>query len=192
MLFSRRARIFCGSAALALISVRPRRATRKPSDRVNDAIRITGARGPCESDRQGLANLGVTQRGRHPKRAKAGVRLNTDAIDNSAGVNTSDVEVNVKNRAGRTPYARTPALSMEVRNALLPEMTDAVAALVASGTTTARPWHCPSRRAVRGERCPLCTELHAHVGGGEKARSLCRISPLATKFSTSGRSVGTD
>ncbi len=41
------------------------------------------------------ANLGVTQRGRI-EAAFAGVRLNTDAIDNSAGVNTSDLEVNIK------------------------------------------------------------------------------------------------
>ncbi len=41
------------------------------------------------------ANLGMTQRGRI-EAALHGVRLNTDAIDNSAGVNTSDVEVNIK------------------------------------------------------------------------------------------------
>ncbi len=41
------------------------------------------------------ANLGLTQRGRI-EAARFGVRLNTDAIDNSAGVNTSDVEVNIK------------------------------------------------------------------------------------------------
>ena len=41
------------------------------------------------------ANLGVTQQGR-VEAAMRGVRLNTDAIDNSAGVNTSDVEVNIK------------------------------------------------------------------------------------------------
>ena len=41
------------------------------------------------------ANLGMTQRGRI-EAALRGVRLNTDAIDNSAGVNTSDVEVNIK------------------------------------------------------------------------------------------------
>ena len=53
------------------------------------------------------ANLGVTQRGRI-EAARAGVRLNTDAIDNSAGVNTSDVEVNIK-IAPRDARARRPA-----------------------------------------------------------------------------------
>src|SRR6185503_20600428 len=63
-------------------------------DRANDAIRITGAELNCKVVGEG-ANLGMTQRGRI-EAASRGVRLNTDAIDNSAGVNTSDVEVNVK------------------------------------------------------------------------------------------------
>jgi len=96
------------------------------SDRFNDAIRITGAQVRAKVIGEG-ANLGVTQRGRI-EAAKAGVRLNTDAIDNSAGVNTSDVEVNVKIALANA--IRENRLSMEVRNALLPEMTDAVAALV--------------------------------------------------------------
>ena len=53
------------------------------------------------------ANLGMTQRGRI-EAALRGVRLNTDAIDNSAGVNTSDVEVNIK-IALSMPGARRPA-----------------------------------------------------------------------------------
>ena len=63
-------------------------------DRANDAIRITGAEIRAKVIGEG-ANLGATQRGRI-EAARAGVRLNTDAIDNSAGVNTSDVEVNIK------------------------------------------------------------------------------------------------
>ena len=63
-------------------------------DRANDAIRITGAQVRAKVIGEG-ANLGMTQRGRIGT-ALAGVRLNTDAIDNSAGVNTSDVEVNIK------------------------------------------------------------------------------------------------
>src|SRR5436305_7966303 len=63
-------------------------------DRVNDPIRVTGAMLRCKVIGEG-ANLGVTQRGR-VEAAMRGVRLNTDAIDNSAGVNTSDVEVNIK------------------------------------------------------------------------------------------------
>ena len=63
-------------------------------DRANDAIRVTGAELRCKVVGEG-ANLGMTQRGR-VEAALRGVRLNTDAIDNSAGVNTSDVEVNIK------------------------------------------------------------------------------------------------
>ncbi len=63
-------------------------------DRANDAIRITGGDLRCKVIGEG-ANLGMTQRGRI-EAAQHGVRLNTDAIDNSAGVNTSDVEVNIK------------------------------------------------------------------------------------------------
>ena len=63
-------------------------------DRANDPIRITGGEVRAKVIGEG-ANLGMTQRGRI-EAALNGVRLNTDAIDNSAGVNTSDVEVNIK------------------------------------------------------------------------------------------------
>ena len=63
-------------------------------DRANDAVRVTGADLRCKVVGEG-ANLGMTQRGRI-EAALHGVRLNTDAIDNSAGVNTSDLEVNLK------------------------------------------------------------------------------------------------
>ncbi|MCX7383751.1 MAG: NAD-glutamate dehydrogenase [Alphaproteobacteria bacterium] len=96
------------------------------ADRANDAIRVTGAEVRAKVIGEG-ANLGATQRGRI-EAARAGVRLNTDAIDNAAGVNTSDVEVNIKvalsipEADGRLPQAE--------RNALLAAMTDEVAALV--------------------------------------------------------------
>ncbi len=95
-------------------------------DRANDAIRVAGADLKCKVVGEG-ANLGMTQRGRI-EAAQNGVRLNTDAIDNSAGVNTSDLEVNIK-IALRGPV-RTGALTLPDRNALLYAMTDEVAALV--------------------------------------------------------------
>ena len=64
------------------------------SDRSNDAIRITGAQVCAKVIGEG-ANLAVTQHGRI-EAARQGVRLNADFIDNSAGVNTSDQEVNIK------------------------------------------------------------------------------------------------
>jgi glutamate dehydrogenase len=95
-------------------------------DRANDAIRVTGADLNCKVIGEG-ANLGMTQRGRI-EAAQKGVRLNTDAIDNSAGVNTSDLEVNIKIALGGP--VRTGTLTLPDRNALLTDMTDEVAALV--------------------------------------------------------------
>ncbi len=95
-------------------------------DRANDPIRVTGQSLNCKVIGEG-ANLGMTQRGRI-EAAQNGVRLNTDAIDNSAGVNTSDLEVNIKIALGGP--VRTGALSLPDRNTLLFDMTDEVAALV--------------------------------------------------------------
>src|SRR5271170_3802851 len=95
-------------------------------DRANDAVRIAGADLRCKVIGEG-ANLGMTQRGRI-EAAFRGVRLNTDAIDNSAGVNTSDMEVNVK-IALSIPVSYG-WLTMDARNALLQEMTGEVASLV--------------------------------------------------------------
>jgi glutamate dehydrogenase len=95
-------------------------------DRANDAVRVAGTDLRCRVVGEG-ANLGMTQNGR-VEAALKGVRLNTDAIDNSAGVNTSDVEVNIKIALSKP--LREGSLSLEARNTLLAEMTDDVAALV--------------------------------------------------------------
>jgi len=95
-------------------------------DRANDAIRITGSDLRAKVVGEG-ANLGVTQRGRI-EAARKGVRINTDAIDNSAGVNTSDVEVNIK--IALVPAVREGRLGAEERKSFLASMTDDVAALV--------------------------------------------------------------
>ncbi len=73
------------------------------------------------------ANLAVTQRGRI-EFALLGGRINTDAIDNSAGVNTSDAEVNIKIALGAAVSAGK--LDTPSRNQLLAAMTDEVAASV--------------------------------------------------------------
>jgi glutamate dehydrogenase len=95
-------------------------------DRANDPIRVAGGELRCKVVGEG-ANLGMTQRGRI-EAALAGIRLNTDAIDNSAGVNTSDVEVNIKIALSRP--LRSGALTMEARKTFLAEMTGEVARLV--------------------------------------------------------------
>jgi glutamate dehydrogenase len=95
-------------------------------DRANDAIRVTGQELRCKVVGEG-ANLGATQRGRI-EAARSGIRLNTDAIDNSAGVNSSDFEVNIKIALSK-PVA-DHRLTIETRNPLLASMTDDVARLV--------------------------------------------------------------
>ena len=95
-------------------------------DRANDPIRVSAAELQCRVIGEG-ANLGMTQRGRIEASLR-GIKLNTDAIDNSAGVNTSDVEVNIK--IALSGPVRSGALTRERRNALLAEMTDEVASLV--------------------------------------------------------------
>jgi glutamate dehydrogenase len=95
-------------------------------DRANDAIRVTGAELNCKVVGEG-ANLGATQRGRI-EFANRGGRINTDAIDNSAGVNSSDYEVNIK--IGLSIPVKDGRLSREDRNDLLASMTDEVAELV--------------------------------------------------------------
>ncbi|MGZ5865445.1 MAG: NAD-glutamate dehydrogenase [Xanthobacteraceae bacterium] len=95
-------------------------------DRANDAIRVTGADLRCKVIGEG-ANLGMTQLSRI-EAALHGVRLNTDAIDNSAGVNTSDIEVNIKIALSRPE--RDGRLTRADRDKLLAEMTDDVGQLV--------------------------------------------------------------
>jgi glutamate dehydrogenase len=98
----------------------------KVGDRGNDSIRVNAAQLRCKVIGEG-ANLGMTQRGRI-EAAQRGVRLNTDAIDNSAGVNTSDLEVNIK-IALSTPVSEGK-LSNDERNGFLSGMTEEVAELV--------------------------------------------------------------
>jgi glutamate dehydrogenase len=93
-------------------------------DRANDAIRISAAEVRAKVIGEG-ANLGVTQRGRI-EFAMRGGRINTDFIDNSAGVNTSDQEVNIKIALGAA--MRAGKLTAAARNELLAAMTDDVAA----------------------------------------------------------------
>ena len=95
-------------------------------DKANDAIRIDGRNLRCRVVGEG-GNLGLTQLGRI-EAARGGVRINTDAIDNSAGVDTSDHEVNIKILLDRV--VRDGDLTPKQRNVLLAQMTDEVGHLV--------------------------------------------------------------
>jgi glutamate dehydrogenase len=95
-------------------------------DRSNNAIRVNGNELRCRIVGEG-GNLGLTQCGRI-EAAQTGVLLNTDFIDNSAGVDTSDHEVNIKILLNGQVQAGK--LKIEERNTLLKSMTDEVAGLV--------------------------------------------------------------
>ena len=95
-------------------------------DKANDAIRIDGNSLRCRVVGEG-GNLGMTQLGRI-EAARTGIRLNTDAIDNSAGVDTSDHEVNIKILLDQV--VRDGDLTFKQRNVLLAQMTDEVGDLV--------------------------------------------------------------
>jgi glutamate dehydrogenase len=95
-------------------------------DRSNDAVRIDARDLNCKVIGEG-GNLGLSQLGRI-EFARRGGRLNTDFIDNSAGVNCSDVEVNLKILLNGAVRARE--MTSAARNRLLVKMTDEVAGLV--------------------------------------------------------------
>jgi glutamate dehydrogenase len=105
-------------------------------DKANDAIRINGSQLRARCVGEG-GNLGLTQAGRieyvlrggeAAAASEVGGRINTDFIDNSAGVDTSDHEVNIKILLDRV--VKDGDLTGKQRNALLAEMTDEVASLV--------------------------------------------------------------
>lgn len=95
-------------------------------DRANDAIRINGNELCAKVIGEG-GNLGFTQKGRI-EYALNGGRINTDAMDNSAGVDCSDHEVNIK--IALTAAMRDKKITLEERNKILEKMTDNVSHLV--------------------------------------------------------------
>ncbi|PKH37185.1 glutamate dehydrogenase [Nocardioides alpinus] len=100
-------------------------------DKANDAIRVNGEdlRATCigEGGNLGFTQLGRVEYARYGAGGRGG-RMNTDFIDNSAGVDTSDHEVNIKILLDRV--VRTGAMDEAGRNTLLAAMTDEVGQLV--------------------------------------------------------------
>ncbi len=96
------------------------------ADHANDSIRVSGRELRCRMVAEG-GNLGFTQRAR-VEYALAGGLLNTDAIDNSAGVDCSDHEVNLKILLDLAVHASQ--LDVAARNRLLSELTASVAEAV--------------------------------------------------------------
>ncbi len=101
-------------------------------DKANDGLRVDGAQLRARAVGEG-GNLGLTQRGRIEYATKGGPdgkggRINTDFVDNSAGVDTSDHEVNIKILLA--PEVAAGRLSLPERDKLLASMTEDVAAHV--------------------------------------------------------------
>lgn len=95
-------------------------------DRANDGLRVDGKALRCQVFGEG-GNLGMTQRGRIEFCLKGGL-CNTDFIDNAAGVDCSDHEVNVKILLNQLVV--NGELSVDERNSFLVSMTDSVSELV--------------------------------------------------------------
>ncbi len=100
-------------------------------DKANDAIRVNGSDVRAQVIGEG-GNLGLTQLGRiefaHSGAGGSGGKVNTDAIDNSAGVDTSDHEVNIKILLNAV--VTDGDMTVKQRNKLLAQMTDEVGRLV--------------------------------------------------------------
>lgn len=96
-------------------------------DAANDAVRVNAVQLKVKAIGEG-GNLGLTQSARLEAAAK-GIKLNTDAIDNSGGVDTSDHEVNLKILMSSL-IEQGQIASVDERNILLEELTDDIAELV--------------------------------------------------------------
>ncbi len=121
-------------------------------DRATDAVRVDATDLRARIVAEG-GNLGLTQAARI-EYALAGGLVNTDFIDNSAGVDTSDHEVNIKILLDRV--VRTGDLTAADRNRLLHEMTDEVAALV-----LAHNYH--QNRTLAASCAQAAQMLHVHA-----------------------------
>ena len=155
-------------------------------DRANDALRVAAAEVNVRVVGEG-ANLGVTQRGRIEFAARGG-RIDTDFIDNSAGVNTSDQEVNIK--IAIAPATRAGKLDPNARKKLLAAMTEDVAAAslrnnyqqslalsLAERRSVARPSRlCPPDAFTRNAR-----PVYAQPGIAARRRRVAGACPGRTR-----------
>ncbi len=121
-------------------------------DRSNDAVRVDASQVRAKVIAEG-GNLGVTQEGRI-EYSLGGGAINTDFIDNSAGVDTSDHEVNIKILLDG--LVRSGELGRADRNALLHQMTGEVGAL-------ALEHNYQQNRALAAARAQAAQMLHVHA-----------------------------
>lgn len=134
-------------------------------DKANDSLRINGGDLRCRVVGEG-GNLGFTQLGRIEYAEKGGVIL-TDAIDNSAGVNCSDHEVNIKILLNQ--LVEQGELTLPARNKLLESMTDEVARLVLR-----QNYQQPQSLIIEAENKALFTDHQRIIKQMEKQGRLSR------------------
>lgn len=123
-------------------------------DKSNDALRINGAQLRCKAVGEG-GNLGLTQLGR-VEYAQLGGRLNTDAIDNSGGVNCSDNEVNIKILLNAV--VDRGDMTEKQRNELLASMEGEVAELVLYNNRRQ-----PEAISIAVSQAPENIEMHSRL-----------------------------
>ncbi len=186
-------------------------------DRATDAVRIDATQLRCRVIGEG-GNLGLTQAGRI-EAALHGVRLNTDAIDNSGGVDCSDREVNLKILLGL--LEDDGSLSREERNELLAADADAVCDLVLATNHSQNQTLTQAERAAAGlsnvhervmqrletdagldralEALPTTDELAARADGLTRpelavllAHVKNRLAAVVTEAAPSGRLLAAD
>ncbi len=137
-------------------------------DKANEGVRVDGRDLRCLIVGEG-GNLGFTQRGR-VEFAQQGGLIFTDAIDNSAGVECSDHEVNIKILLNRVVDAGD--LTSKQRNQLLEEMTDEVAEHVLADNYSQTQAIAQARRNAAGMVDVHARYLHALEQMGELDREL--------------------
>jgi glutamate dehydrogenase len=146
-------------------------------DRSNDAVRIDATRLRARVVGEG-GNLGFTQAARIEYSLGGGL-MNTDFIDNSAGVDTSDHEVNIKILLADA--IRDGVIPASARHKLLNEMTDEVAALVLRHNYR-------QNMALAVARAQAPSLLHVHARYLRKLIRDKRLNPEQDVLPTSGRS----
>ncbi len=137
------------------------------------------------------ANLGFTQAGRIAFARSGGERINTDAIDNSAGVDTSDHEVNIKILTGQAIALRA-ADRARTATRCWPTMTDDIAAYVLAYNYMPRPWCSPLQEAEATTELDGHGPLHGRelVGAGTARPLRSRACPGPAALAELSRTAG--
>jgi glutamate dehydrogenase len=155
-------------------------------DKSNDAVRVDGGQLRCRVVGEG-GNLGFTQRGRIEYARRGGPqghggRINTDAIDNVAGVNCSDHEVNIKILLDG--LVRAGEITEPERNELLVEMTDAVGdRIIADSYTQTQAMSLALRQSVSmvGVHARMIRELERVAALNRELEYLPSEKAIATR-----------